>query len=135
MKKLIIAVILLFVLSACTFSSNVSVPKTDVPKETTTKKDFELIFSSYRQGNIVVHYPKIEGLNDADKQDKLNGEILTDAKKVTALFGDDVVCITVDYEVVEKSDEKIVIEYTGHGCTTPQCDREETVNYTSEIYL
>lgn len=135
MKKIIIAVMLLFMLSACTLSNNVSVPKTDVPQDTTTQRDFELIFSSYRQGNIVVYYPRIEGLYDADKQDKLNEEILNDAKKVTALFSGDIVCITVDYEVVTRSNEKIVIEYTGHGCTTPECEMEETVTYTSTINL
>ena len=135
MKKILITIMLLFILTACTLSDNVSVPKTDVPYKSTTQREFELVFSSYRQGNIVVYYPKIEGFYDTDKQNKLNEEILNDAKKVTALFGDDIVCITVDYEVVEKSDEKIVIEYTGHGCTTPECDREETVTYTSTIIL
>ncbi len=135
MKKILIAVMLLFMLTACTLSGNVSVPKTDVPYNSTTQKDFELVFSSYRQGNVVVYYPRIEGFYDADKQDRLNEEILNDAKKVIALFGDDIVCITVDYEVVTKSDEKIVIEYTGHGCTTPECDREETVSYVSNIII
>ena len=135
MKKILIAIMLLFILTACTLSDDVSAPKNDVPDKSTTKREFDLVFSSYRQGNIVVYYPKIEGFYDVDKQDRLNEEILNDAKKVTALFSDDIVCITIDYEVVTKSNEKIVIEYTGHGCTTPECDREETVTYTSTIIL
>lgn len=126
---------LLFMLVACTPSDNVSVSKTDVPYVSTTQKDYELVFSSYRQGNIVVYYPRIQGFYDADKQDTLNDAILNEAKKVTALFSDDIVCITIDYEVVSKNNEAIVIEYTGHGCPTPECDREETVNYTSTINL
>lgn len=135
MKKILIAVMLLLMLTACARSENVSVTKTDVPKSTTVKKDFELVFSSHRVGNTVVYYPKIKNFYDAARQDELNEAIFNDAKKVTTLFGDDIVCITVDYEVVDKSDERIVIEYTGHGCTSSDCEREETVTYTSTISL
>ena len=135
MKKFLIAVMLLLTLSACTAGRNVSAPKTDVPQETTTRRSVELVFSSYRHGNVVVYYPQIEGLYDVDKQDGLNEEIFDDAKKVTALFDDDIVFITVDYEVVVFDDEKIIIEYTGHGCTTPSCDKEQTVSHVSELYL
>lgn len=132
MKKLLILAIFLFLLTAC--ASTVSAPKSDVP-DSTTKRNIELVFSSYRQGNVVVHYPRIEGLDDTAEQLRLNEQILNDAKKVIALFDDDIVCITVDYEVLTKSDEKIVISYVGHGCTTPECQTEQTVTYLSEITL
>ncbi len=135
MKKILIVVMLLFMLTACARSENVSVTKTDAPKSTTVKKKIELVFSSYRVGNTVVYYPEIKNFPDAERQDELNEAIFNDAKKVTTLFGDDIVCITVDYEVVDKNDELIVIEYTGHGCTSPDCEREETVPYTSTISL
>ena len=135
MKKLLIAALLLLLLSACAQSEDVAVPKTDVPQTTTKKTDFELVFSSYRLGNTVVYYPRIQGLADAEKQTRLNEQILNDAKKVTTLFGDDIMFITVDYELVEKSDERIVVEYTGHGCAAPDCAAEQTVSYTSSIAL
>ena len=130
MKKILIVAIALLMLSACTKST--SVPKTDVG---TTSSGIELVFSSHRQGNIVIYYPSIKGLADTEKQDRLNEKILNDAKNVTALFDDDIVFITVDYEVVARSDEKIVIEYTGHGCSTPDCDNEQVVSCVSEVYL
>ena len=133
MKKIFIVVLSLLLLSACTPSHSVGVTKNDVPQSSTAQSDYELVFSSYRQGNIVVHYPRIEGFYDLDKQDGLNEKILNDAKNVTALFGDDIVCITVDYEVVTKSNEKIVIEYTAYGCTDPEREAEETVTYTSTV--
>lgn len=135
MKKILIAVAFLFILTACAKSENVSVTKTDVPQSTTVKKDFELVFTSYRVGNTVVYYPEIQNFYDAERQDELNEAIFNDAKKVTTLFGDDIVCITVDYEIVTRSDELIVVEYTGHGYTSPNSERDETVSYTSTINL
>ena len=139
MKIMIIAAVLLLSLSACTESSNASAPKTDVPYISTTvsteKKEFELVFSSYRQGNTVLYYPQIEGLDDMTRQDKLNKSIFEDAKKVIDLFDDDFVCITVDYEIVKRSDEQIVVEYTGHGYISSEEDDPETLKYTSTINL
>lgn len=135
MKKILMVVILLSALTACAKSENVAVTKTDVPQSTTIKKDFELVFSSFRQGNVVVYYPQIQGFYNAERQDKLNETILKEAKKVTTLFGDDIVCITVDYEIVKRSDELIIVEYTGYGCTSAECENEETVTYTSTVRL
>lgn len=139
MKRMIIVIALVSSLAACARLSDASVPKTDVPYVSTTgstvKKGFELVFSSYRQGNTVVYYPQIDGLEDADRQDKLNEAIFEDAKKVIAFLGDDLVCITVDYEVVTKTNSEIVIKYTGNGYTSSESDDAETVEYTSVISL
>ena len=135
MKRILIAAIALLALTSCTHSSSVTVTKTDAPYTGTAPMGYELEFSSFRQGNTVVYYPRIQGLDDAPRQDKLNEEILNDAKKVITLFGDDIVCITVDYEILAKSDNKIVISYIGHGFTAPECDVEQTVAYLSEIAL
>lgn len=134
MKRILIVVVFLIMLTACSPSGNVSVPKTDVPYNT-QESDFELVFSSYRQGNTVLYYPEIEGLKSLQQQDKLNEIILEDAKNVIALFGDDIVCITVDYEVVTKTNDLISIKYTGHGCTSSDCVKEETVEYISNISI
>ena len=75
MKRIVIAVTLMLMLSACASGNVVSAPKTDVPYNTTVSKDYELVFSSYRQGNTVVYYPEIAGLYDEDKQDILNEEM------------------------------------------------------------
>lgn len=135
MKKVIVAVVLLLMLTACARSNNVTVTKTDVPQVTTVKKEFELVFTSYRAGNTVVYYPEIQDFYNAERQGELNEAIFNDAKKVTTLFGDDIVCITVDYEVVTRNDEMIVIEYTGHGYTSSDNENGKTVTYTSTIRL
>ncbi|MBR5774221.1 MAG: hypothetical protein IKY44_05135 [Clostridia bacterium] len=132
MRKIIATVLIILTLSAC--SRIASVPKTDVPDSTTAGGTI-LVFTAYRNGNTVIYYPQIEGMTDASRQDKLNEEILNDAKNVITLFSDDVQFITVDYEIVARSDEKIVIEYTGHGCKVPSCDDEQTVTHSCEIYL
>lgn len=139
MKKIIILAVLFVTLTSCAKSHDASMPKTDVPyistTESTEKKGFGLVFTSYRQGNTVLYYPQIEGFESMVQQDKLNKMIFEDAKKAIALFDDDFACITVDYEVVKKSDEEIVIEYTGHGYTSSETDAEEIVEYTSTISL
>ena len=139
MKRIIIAAAFLLTLSACAKSDNASVPKTDVPyvsaTVSTARKEMELVFSSYRQGNTVLYYPQIEGLESLDRQDRLNRNIFDDAKKVIEYFDDDFVCITVDYEVVKMDDEEIVIKYTGNGYTPLETDNAETVEYTSVISI
>ncbi len=133
MKKILIVVIIFIMLTACAPSGKVSVTKTDVPYNT-QGNNFEMVFSSYRQGNTVLYYPSIEGLESLQKQDELNKIILEDAKNAIALFSDDIVCITIDYEILEKTDDMISIKYTGHGSASYDGE-EEIVEYISTISI
>ena len=136
MKKILLCILFILIINmtACTTYDNVMVTKPDVT-DATTAQNYSLIFSSYRQGNTVLYYPRIDGLNDAQKQDKLNSLIFEDAKNAITLFDDDIVCITIDYEVVTQRPELISIKYTGHGCVSADCEKEVTVYYNSNVSI
>ena len=90
--------------------------------------------ASYRCENTLLFYPKIFGMNNAEKQKELNNLIFNDAENVIHMFSDSVFCITVDYEITEEDKEKIAIKYVGQGFSVDN-DEPVTVYYDSEIDL
>ena len=103
--------------------------------ETTTNSPYLIDFAAYRDVNTVLYYPKLYGIDDLSKQDRLNTLIFEDAKNVIALFDDDIVCITIDYEVVTQQPELITIKYRGYGCANTECEDGATVYYSSSISI
>lgn len=137
MKKILLSIIILmFIFSSvgCETYNNVMVTNQSVADKT-TQQSYLLVFSAYRDVNTVLYYPKIDGLSDIAKQDKLNKLIFEDAKNAITLFDDDIVCITVDYEVVTQSSEILSIKYIGRGYVSPQSEKEITVYYNSVVSI
>ena len=137
MKKILISIIILiliFLSVGCETYNNVMVTKPSVADQPSWQS-YLLVFSAYRDVNTVLYYPRIDGLSDTTKQDKLNKLIFEDAKNAITLFDDDIVCITVDYEIVTQSGELLSIKYTGHGYASPQSEKEITVYYNSVVSI
>ncbi len=137
MKKILLSIIILILIFSsvgCKTYNNVMVTTQSVADQT-TQQTYLLVFSAYRDVNTVLYYPRIDGLSDTIKQDKLNLLIFEDAKNAITLFDDDIVCITIDYEIVTQTSELISIKYTGRGYVSPQSEKEITVYYNSVVSI
>ena len=127
-------IIFAFLLTSCTDgASQASKNKTGVPADLSEGVAYEIVSASYRDGDILLLYPKISDLADREKQTDLNSLILEDAKNIFHLFDADINNITVEYDIRERTESYFIVDYIGQGFYADNPDEPMVIYYMTKV--
>lgn len=140
---LILFSVLLLFSTACSLNNDVS----KTPKATTagsiinpangnspSQNDYQIIDAYYNDRNIKVKYPQIIGLDDTNKQNKINDLIKNEMLKQVKQLSDEGVALDINYEIKLKGDTLLSIVYSGYRYMQGSAYPNNTF-FTTNIYI
>ncbi|WP_025683942.1 hypothetical protein [Paenibacillus maysiensis] len=101
------------VLNGCTKGNDSSTTETN--HTLIEQQSYELIQEKYSENGIIIKYPQITKLKDAEKQKSLNQILKNEALKGLHEYGDSDsgVHLEIDYEIKRQSERFLSVQYTG----------------------
>jgi hypothetical protein len=134
-KKAIIVILLILStlgLGACN--------KDEQQLNNSTEDDYRVIESNYSKSNDVlklnIKFPQISGLNDSDKQKKINSTLKDEALKVLKYYEDPYghVELNINYKIILKDLNILSIQYSGVGYVS-NAAHPNNLFYTTNINM
>ena len=120
MKKIILVAVMiisiLIMLVACGNEVEITSKKESTVQDDKKVEKYKVVSEKYEKKKIRISYPKISGLNDKDKEYKINKLIEDNALKIIDFYGKGKdIDLKIAYEVKLQNSETLSIVYSGVG--------------------